>query len=430
MNDLLVVLAIAVLVTLFAALTIAEAVITHVGLARAVAMADDERPRAERLAGFLDQREGSLAAVVVLRLVALVGVVGIVVVRAEDAGASGADWFGVAAGLVVVLGTLEVLCRIAVLARADRLALAVTPVIGAAVRVPLLARLATWPTTLLRRRGAAAAADEEPVVSESELLALAEVAAEAEVIEVGERALIESIIAFGDTIVREVMRPRTDMVTVESTWAVGDVMEVAILNGYSRIPVTGDSIDDVVGIVYAKDLMKAERDGGRSRPVSGVLRSARYVPEQKRVAELLPEMQAHQFHMAVVVDEYGGVAGLVTLEDLIEELVGEIVDEYDVEDPLVEPLTGGRYDINARMPVDEVNELLDADLPEGDWDTLGGLFVTHLGRIATAGDTIELGGLRLTAVRVQGRRIAVVRAVPSPAEDEPAQERTQAQPVR
>ena len=184
---------------------------------------------------------------------------------------------------------------------------------------------------------------EGPSVSEDELLALAGVAAEAEVIEASERALIESIIEFGDTIAREVMVPRTDMVTVGQDFRVDAAIEVAIANGFSRLPAYGeDGVDDIIGIVYAKDLMRAERDGhdrGADRRL--MLRPARFVPETKRVAELLREMQAEQFHMAIVIDEYGGTAGLVTLEDLIEELVGEILDEFDVEEPLVEPVPGG-----------------------------------------------------------------------------------------
>jgi CBS domain containing-hemolysin-like protein len=188
-------------------------------------------------------------------------------------------------------------------------------------------------------------------------------------------------------------------------------MEVVILNGYSRIPATGEGVDDVVGIVFAKDLMRAERDGGADREVATLLRPVHFVPETKKVAELLREMQAQQFHMALAIDEYGGTAGLVTLEDLIEELVGEIVDEFDREEPAVEPLAGGGVRVTARMPIDEVNELLDADLPEGDWDTIGGLLLDQLGRVALEGDTAEVEGFVLRAERVKGRRIGRVRIV-------------------
>jgi CBS domain containing-hemolysin-like protein len=248
-----------------------------------------------------------------------------------------------------------------------------------------------------------------PYLSERELLAVADQAVEEEVIEAEERDLIESIIEFGDTVVREVMVPRPDMVTVRAEFRVEDVLEIVLLNGYSRLPVCGEGIDDIVGLVYAKDLMRAQRDGKDHLEVRELLRSARFVPETKRVPALLADMQREKFHMAIVVDEYGGTAGLVTLEDLIEELVGEIVDEFDVEDPNVEPLPGGDVRINARMPVDEVNDLLHARLPEGDWDSIGGLLLSELGHVPSEGETVVVDGWRLTAEQVQGRRIARVR---------------------
>jgi CBS domain containing-hemolysin-like protein len=228
-------------------------------------------------------------------------------------------------------------------------------------------------------------------------------------IEPSERELIASIIDFGDAVVREIMVPRPDMVTVDATFRVADVMEIVLLNGYSRLPACGTGIDDVVGLVYAKDLMRAARDGKDDRPVSELLRPAPFVPEAKRLPELLREMQQEQFHMAIVVDEYGGTAGLVTLEDIIEELVGEIVDEYDVEDPMIEPLPGGDALVRGRTSVGEVNDLLHAQLPEGDWDTVGGLVYSELGHVPVEGESVEIAGWRLTAQRIQGRRIGRVR---------------------
>jgi len=263
-----------------------------------------------------------------------------------------------------------------------------------------------------------------PYTSEEELLAVADLAVEDAVIEAEERRLIESVIELGDTVVREVMVPRTDMVTVTAEFRVGDAMEVVILNGYSRIPACGDGIDDIVGIVHAKDLMRAERDDHEDQAVRDLARPAHFVPETKRVAELLREMQQQRFHMAIVIDEYGGTAGLVTLEDIIEELLGEIVDEFDVEDAMVEPLPGGDFRVDARMPLDEVNDLLRAQLPEGDWDTIGGLLLSELGHVPAEGESVEVAGWQLAAQRVVGRRIGRVRvhrlhafdAVPSDAD--------------
>jgi len=250
---------------------------------------------------------------------------------------------------------------------------------------------------------------EGPFVSEEELLAVAAEAAESNQIEPDERRLIESIIEFGDTVVREVMVPRPDMVCVTHEFRVADVMEVVLLNGYSRVPVLGEGIDDVIGLVFAKDLMRAERDGREDEPVANLVRPARAVPETKPVSELLREMQADQFHMAIVIDEYGGTAGLVTLEDLIEELVGEIVDEFDTEDARIEPVPGGGVRVNGSLTIDDANDLLDVELPEGEFDTVSGLVLAELGRMATPGDTVEVPGVRLTVERVQARRIMRVR---------------------
>jgi CBS domain containing-hemolysin-like protein len=199
------------------------------------------------------------------------------------------------------------------------------------------------------------------------------------------------------------------MVAVEGGGRVGDVMEVAMAAGYSRIPVYEQGIDDVIGVVYTKDLMRAERDGRTDEPVRNLVREAHFVPETKRVSELMREMQHDKFHMAIVVDEYGGTAGLVTLEDLIEELVGEIVDEFDVEEAQIERLPNGVYRVNARMPIDEVNDLLHANLPSGDWDTIGGLLFSELGHVPSEGEAVEVDGYRLIAEKVQGRRIGRVR---------------------
>src|SRR5690606_20321752 len=188
-----------------------------------------------------------------------------------------------------------------------------------------------------------------------------------------------------------------------------DVMEVVLMNGYSRVPVLGQGIDDIVVLVFAKDLMRAERDGREDEPVGNLVRSARAVPETKPVAELLREMQSEQFHMAVVIDEYGGTAGLVTLEDLIEELVGEIVDEFDTEDARIEPVVGGGVRVSGSLTIDDANDLLELQLPEGEFDTISGLVLAELGRLAGTGDSVECGEARLTVERVQGRRIMRVR---------------------
>ena len=214
---------------------------------------------------------------------------------------------------------------------------------------------------------------ETPQVSEEELLAVAEAAEASDAIEPEERELIGHIIEFGDTVAREVMVPRTDMVAMSNQHTVAEAIGIVIEHGYSRVPVYADGIDDVVGVVHAKDLMRAERDQGIDSPAVAVARTPHFVPETKRISLLLREMQAEKFHIAIVVDEYGGTAGVVTLEDLIEELVGEIVDEFDVEVPMIERMGPGTVRVNGRVPIDELSDVLGAPLPDGDWDTVGGL---------------------------------------------------------
>lgn len=266
---------------------------------------------------------------------------------------------------------------------------------------------------LLRRLVQASWRREAPQVSEEELLAMAEAAEASDAIEPEERELIGQIIEFGDTVVREVMVPRTDTVAMSNQHTVGEAIGIVIEYGYSRVPVYAEGIDDVVGVVHAKDLMRAERDQGEDSPAVAVARTPCFVPETKRIALLLREMQAEKFHIAIVVDEYGGTAGVVTLEDLIEELVGEIVDEFDVEEPMIERLAPGTVRVNGRVPIDELSEVLAAPLPNGDWDTVGGLIFNTLGHVPEEGETLVMDGWELLVERVTGRRIARVIVKPA-----------------
>ncbi len=261
----------------------------------------------------------------------------------------------------------------------------------------------------------------EGEVSEGELLAWAGKAAEAEAIDQDERELIEHIIEFGDTVAAEVMVPRPDMVTIDQAGSVGDAIELVIENGYSRIPVVGKGIDDIVGIVHAKDLMRARRDGHVDDVVTETMRDPHFVPESKRIAQLLREMQAETFHIAIVVDEHGGTGGLVTMEDLIEEVLGEIVDEFDVEAPMIERLDDTRLRVNGRVALDDLEDVLETELPDGEWSTVGGLIFNTLGHVPEIGESVDVDGHRLLVERVQGRRIARVLVSPLA---EPAPEET------
>ncbi len=253
-----------------------------------------------------------------------------------------------------------------------------------------------------------------PFVSEQELLGIVEAAAEDEVIEHEERELIESIIEFGDMVAREVMVPRPDMVSIDATATVTNAMDLAIEHGFSRIPVTTG--DDIVGVTHIKELIGSERSGGGKDSVETLMRSVRFVPENKPLSELMREMQSDAIHLAIVADEYGDVAGLVTLEDCLEELVGEIVDEYDTEEAPTRELADGDHMVDGGVLVSEINDLLDADLPDDDWDTVGGLVFGTLGRVAEVGDVLEVDGVRLTVEALDGRRIRQVRVHQLPTE--------------
>jgi CBS domain containing-hemolysin-like protein len=226
-------------------------------------------------------------------------------------------------------------------------------------------------------------------------------------IEPGEREMVRSVFALGDTIVREVMVPRTDMVFIEHDKTVGQALSLALRSGFSRIPVTGENTDDVVGIGYLKDMVAWDHEHPgteHTERVEKIMRPATYVPESKPVDELLRQMQVQRIHVAVVIDEYGGTAGLVTIEDILEEIVGEIADEYDNERPPVEWLGPGTARVIARLPVTELEELFGVAVEAEDVETVGGLLAHELGRVPIAGSEATVAGLHLTAENVAGRR--------------------------
>ena len=223
------------------------------------------------------------------------------------------------------------------------------------------------------------------------------------------RELISSIIEFGDTIVREVMVPRTDMVTLSETASTDDAVDLVLEAGRSRIPLTGENIDDIVGLLYARDLLTLYDQDAPARPARDLAHDAYFVPETKAISALLREMQAKQKHLAIVVDEFGGTAGVVTIEDLIEEIVGEIVDEYDEEETMIVPLGEGEYLVDARLDVDDLADTLDIQFPDAEWDTVGGLVLGLAGRVPAVGESFDYGDIVLTTEEVQGRRVARVR---------------------
>lgn len=223
-----------------------------------------------------------------------------------------------------------------------------------------------------------------------------------------ELELISSVLEFSDTLVREVMMPRTDMVVIDRDKTSDDAFGLMVEKGFSRIPVFGEGVDDIIGVVYAKDLQRMAYTGAPAVGMDDVMRIPYFVPETKLVPDLLRDMQASKVHMAIVVDEFGGTAGIVTIEDLLEELVGEILDEHDPPAPAVERTSDG-YRIDARMPIDDLNDLLGVELPDEEWDTVAGLVLELAGRVPIEGEHFEFDGVYLVAERVQGRRVERVR---------------------
>ncbi|SHN25686.1 hemolysin family protein [Cryptosporangium aurantiacum] len=274
---------------------------------------------------------------------------------------------------------------------------------------------------------------EGPFATETELRELVDLAEERGVVESDEREMIHSVFELGDTIVREVMVPRPEIVWIEGTKTVRQATSLALRSGFSRIPVLGESIDDIVGVAYLKDMVRrvqGQPEADRQIRVEQVMRDAEFVPESKPAADLLREMQQRRIHMAIVIDEYGGTAGVVTIEDILEEIVGEIADEYDNERPPVEELDDGSVRVTARLAVEDLGELLDVELPDysDDIETVGGLLAHELGKVPIPGASVRIQDLELTAESAGGRRnridtVLVRRLEPQPQnEEEPSEE--------
>jgi putative hemolysin len=251
-----------------------------------------------------------------------------------------------------------------------------------------------------------------PFIGEQEFLGIVEAAAHDSVIEHEERELIESVIEFGDTMVREIMVPRHDVVYLDDDLTVTSALDKAVVEGFSRLPVfrkDDDEVDDVVGIVYVKDLVIAERSGKGSDVIRGLVRSVEVVPETKLVADLMRGMQAKKFHMVIIADEYGSVTGLATLEDCLEELVGEIVDEHDDEDESLKILPNGDLIVDGSMSIGRLNDEIKIKIPETEYDTIGGFIFGMLGRVPVIGDSVEHQGWRFSTEELDGRRVQKVR---------------------
>lgn len=248
-------------------------------------------------------------------------------------------------------------------------------------------------------------------ITEDELKSLVDTGQREGVLEQDERKMIFSIFQFGNTLAREIMVPRIDMFTLEVNTPLDEAAEAALNSGYSRVPVYADNIDNIIGLLYTKDMLKVWQEGSEYKSLRELLRAANFIPESKKVDELLAEMQAERIHIAIVADEYGGVAGLVTLEDIVEEIVGEIRDEYDQgEESHTQKISDNEYLLHGRLDMDDFNELMGVELSTEEADTLGGYIYSRIGRVPRSGESLEEGGLLLTVEQITGRRIRRVRA--------------------
>ena len=314
------------------------------------------------------------------------------------------------AAALVMLILAELVPETIAVQHSERLALLLArPLTVIAFIATPIVRTMVWISNGISRLLGAEASGQLLLVTEEEIRTLIDAGEEEGIIEEDEAEMIYSIFELGDTLAREVMVPRIDVVAVDVQTSMLEALDVIMEAGHSRIPVYMETIDNVLGLLYAKDLLPYLRDGRTDVPLDHILREAYFIPETKKASDLLTELQQRRVHIAIVVDEYGGMAGLVTIEDLLEEIVGEIQDEYDTEEPFVEFVDDNEYVFDARLDLDDLNRLMDVELPTEDSDTLGGFIYSELGRVPAVGSQVTYGDLVFRVESVSGRRIKKVR---------------------
>jgi CBS domain containing-hemolysin-like protein len=398
----------AVLVVLAGVFSAADAALTTYSRARAEELVGEGRAGAKRLVALLDDRARYLNTAIMLRLLFESGAaVLLTLVVFEWYG--GARWptilTAVAVMLVVSFVVIGVAPRTLGRQHADRVAPAAATLLSGATKVlgPIPQLLILVGNAITPGRGFRSG----PFSTETELRELVDYAEASSLIESGERAMIHSVFEFGDTIAREVMVPRGDVVYIERYKNLRQTLSLFLRSGFSRVPVIGENLDEVLGFAYLKDVVRRDFEAPGvefTQRVEEVMRPALYVPESKPVDALLSEMQASRQHIAVVVDEYGGTAGLVTIEDLLEEIVGEITDEYDADQVETATLDDGSVRVSSRFPIDDLDELFGFEVEEEDVDSVLGLMAKHLGRVPIPGSHVEAHGLRFVAEAATGRR--------------------------
>jgi CBS domain containing-hemolysin-like protein len=421
----------AVLVLVAGLFSGAEAAIAAISKVRADQLVGDGRSGAARLRSIAEDAPRYLNTALFVRMLCEITAIVLVteVLVAGDPGSLPLDtaWAGAvtAAALMLVVSFVVIGVAPRTLGRqhAERIALASAGPVVVLTKVlgPLPQLLIVVGNMITPGRGFS----EGPFASEAELRELVDLAEASQVIESGERRMIHSVFELGDTIAREVMVPRTEVVFIERSKRLRQAMSLALRSGFSRIPVVGENLDDVVGVAYLKDITKRVFDNHEAESterVESVMRPVMFVPDSKPVDALLREMQAERKHVAVVVDEYGGTAGVVTIEDILEEIVGEIADEYDQAGDEVTNLGQGVARVSSRFPVDDLVEVCGVAIEDPDVDSVGGLMAKHLGRVPIAGSVVEVDGVRFEAEAPAGRRnrIGTVLVRRVAADEEPA----------
>ncbi|BBY76505.1 membrane protein [Mycolicibacterium parafortuitum] len=407
---------------LFAAI---DAALSTVSIARVEELVREERPGAVRLLQLMVDRPRYINLIVLLRMTCEVSATVLMAAYLDD-------YFGVSRGLMAAAAIMTVVSFVVVgvgprtVGRQNAYTIALVTALPlqaiSVVLTPISRLLVLVGNALTPGRGFR----NGPFASEIELREVVDLAQQRGVVADDERRMIQSVFELGDTPAREVMVPRTEMVWIESDKTAGQATSLAVRSGHSRIPVIGENVDDIVGVVYLKDLVQKtyySNNAGRGTAVSAVMRKPVFVPDSKPLDTLLSEMQRDRVHMVLLVDEYGAIAGLVTIEDVLEEIVGEIADEYDTDEVApVEDLGDGRYRVSARLPIEDLSELYDIQFDETlDVDTVGGLVALELGRVPLPGAEVEWDGLRL---RAEGGpdprgRVRVSTVLVSPVEPKP-----------
>ncbi|MFM8999027.1 MAG: hemolysin family protein [Actinomycetota bacterium] len=413
-------LPVGVLVVLGTLLALTESSITRITRVRAWALKEEGRRNAELLERMASDPPRTLNAIYLAVMVVQNGSAIVVAIIAEHLFDSlGVTLTSIGFTLLYFV-VVEAMAKTFGVLHTDRVALALAPFAYAVARVLDLPTKALIGLANLILPGKGLR--EGPFVSEEDIRHMASAGSEEGSIEEEEEELIHSVFEFGDTVVREVMRARPDVVAIPDTSTLRDVQETVLREGFSRLPVFHGSLDDVVGIIFAKDVLKAVYQGLEGEDLTALLRPARFVPESKKAADLLREMQAKKFHFAVVLDEHGSVVGIVTLEDLLEELVGEITDEYDPDEAPILAVGTDEWLVAGRAPISEVAEELEAELPEDEWDTIAGFVLDLLGEIPKPGESAAWRNLTFTVLAVDRRRIDRIR-IRRVARDDDADER-------